>query len=186
VISTSPVSVSGRRAHQGHPRSRSYRPRHHRRCVFPAGLHLIRLGASERRKLRPSTETQAIGTRNLAALMPGAPVRALPCRLPQAPAAQLGAEKRARLTAHSRSHSARLAASICLPRNSPALLTGMASLPERPTAAADCGVPILLASHVEMFSSFIPFCTPGREPIRSPQACRCFRPALSGSVLRPA
>ena len=36
------------------------------------------------------------------------------------------------------------------------------------------------------FSSFIPFCTPGREPIRSPQACRCFRPALSGSALRPA
>src|SRR5271167_766150 len=27
------------------------------------------------------------------------------------------------------------------------------------------------------FSSLIPFCTPGREPIRSPQACRCFRPA---------
>ena len=36
------------------------------------------------------------------------------------------------------------------------------------------------------FPSFIPFCTPGREPIRSPQACRCFRPALSGSALRPA
>ena len=35
-------------------------------------------------------------------------------------------------------------------------------------------------------SSFMPFCTPGREPIRSPQACRCFSPALSGSALRPA
>jgi hypothetical protein len=35
-------------------------------------------------------------------------------------------------------------------------------------------------------SSFMPFCTPGREPIRSPQACRCFSPALSGRALRPA
>ena len=36
------------------------------------------------------------------------------------------------------------------------------------------------------FSSLMPFCTPGREPIRSPHACRCFKPALSGSALRPA
>ncbi len=36
------------------------------------------------------------------------------------------------------------------------------------------------------FASFMPCCTPGREPIRSPQACRCFSPALSGSALRPA
>jgi hypothetical protein len=36
------------------------------------------------------------------------------------------------------------------------------------------------------FSSFIPFCTPGRDPTRSPQASRCFSPAPSGSALRPA
>src|SRR5215469_4993544 len=41
-----------------------------------------------------------------------------------------------RLTAQSRPHSARLTASISLPRNSPALLTRMSSLPKRPTAVA--------------------------------------------------
>lgn len=48
------------------------------------------------------------------------------------------------------------------------------------------GIGLAQVAAIDQVSSFMPFCTPGRAPTRSPQACRFLSPALSGSALRPA
>ena len=46
------------------------------------------------------------------------------------------------------------------------------------------GMASRLADAAAQISSFMPFCTPGRDPTRSPQPCRFFSPALSSTLIQ--